>query len=195
MQPVRVIAGLGNPGSRYDGTRHNVGFMLVERLAQRAGAVFRAESRWSAHAAAIEILGKPILLLKPDTYMNRSGMAIGAVCRYFKWHPEAVCVVVDEFQIPIGARKLSIDGSAGGHNGLAHIIGLLGSQFPRYRIGIGPSEKPRSNMSDFVLGKFSEEERTALDSSWPQHLKAIDLIVAHGPQQAMTTLNQRKHQP
>lgn len=191
MQPVRVIAGLGNPGLRYDGTRHNIGFELVDRLAENAGAGWKLESRWSARAAAIEIAGRPILLIKPETYMNLSGRAIGAVCRFYKWHPRSVCVVVDELQLAIGRRKLSFGGSAGGHNGLASIIGLLGAEFARLRIGIGPKPDPRMELTDFVLGRFTEAERQQMDASWAGHLVAVESIVALGVQRAMTSINQR----
>lgn len=197
MSSVRVIAGLGNPGTAYDGTRHNIGFAAVDRLAAAHSALWKAETRFSAHTASIVIAGHPVLLLKPQTYMNASGKAIGNVCRFFKWLPSSVLVVVDEFQLPLGNTKLTLKGSAGGHNGLEHIIQLLGSDFPRYRIGIASAQPTRQGMTDFVLGKFSPEETNTLANCWERILAELELVVRQGPRLAMNTINQRiqKNEP
>jgi PTH1 family peptidyl-tRNA hydrolase len=197
MQTVRVIAGLGNPGSRYDGTRHNIGFAVVDQLASAHSASWKVESRMCAHTAAIEIAGNPVLLLKPQTFMNASGKAIGNVCRFYKWHPASVLVVVDEFQLGLGLTKLSLRGSAGGHNGVEDIMQRLGPEFPRYRIGIAPEEPTPLSMSDYVLGKFSPGELNTLATRWEALLNEIELIVRKGPQLAMNTINQRilKNEP
>lgn len=197
MYSVRVIAGLGNPGRRYDGTRHNVGFEAVDRLASTHSASWQPESRFCAHAASIEIAGQPVLLLKPQTFMNASGKAIGQVCRFYKWHPASVLVVFDEFQMDLGRTKLALQGSSGGHNGVEDIIRLLGNAFPRYRIGIAPAEKTLCSMTDTVLGKFTPEETLTLANSWERILSELELIVRKGPQLAMNTINQRlqKNEP
>jgi len=197
MYSVRVIAGLGNPGKRYDGTRHNVGFDAVDRLATAHSGAWREESRFCAQTAAIEIVGVPVLLLKPQTFMNASGKAIGNVCRFYKWHPSSVLVAFDEFQLDLGRTKLSFKGSAGGHNGVDHIIQLLGADFPRYRIGIAPSDGRPHTMTDYVLGKFSPVETETLSNCWERILSELELIVRDGPRLAANTINQRnqKHEP
>ncbi|NBD37830.1 MAG: aminoacyl-tRNA hydrolase [Verrucomicrobia bacterium] len=194
MQSVRVIAGLGNPGPRYDGTRHNIGFSAVERLAARHSAPWKEESRFCAQTASIVIDGNPALLLKPQTFMNASGKAVAAVCRYYKWAPVNVLVVYDEVQLPPGTFKLNTTGGAGGHNGLADIIQLLGRNFPRLRLGIGEKHHPEMSLTDYVLGRFSADEISRLAPRWDAILDAMELILRKGPLLAGNTLNQRKRQ-
>jgi len=191
MQSVRVIAGLGNPESRYDGTRHNIGFAAVDKLAEAYSASWKVESRMCAHTTSIEVAGKPVLLLKPQTYMNASSKAIGNVCRYYKWSPKSVLVVVDEYQFPLGKTKLTLQGSAGGHNGVDDIIRQFGPEFPRLRIGIAPAEPVRMTMTDYVLGKFSPVELNNLATCWERILSEIKLIIQVGPVLAGNTINQR----
>lgn len=197
MQSVRVIAGLGNPGKRYDGTRHNIGFAVVDQLAAAHSASWKAESRMCAHTASIEIAGQPVLLLKPQTYMNVSGKAIGNVCRYYKWSPKSVLVVVDEFQLKLGRTKLSLRGSAGGHNGIADIIQRTGPEFPRYRVGVGPETPTRMSMTNYVLGKFTPEEIKTLATCRDKFQSEIELIIDKGLTLAANTINQRilKNEP
>lgn len=194
MQSVRVIAGLGNPGSRYDGTRHNIGFAAVDQLAASRSAAWRPERRFCAHTATIEVAGCPVLLLKPQTFMNASAQAVSAVCRFFKWQPSDFLVVVDEFQLPLGRSKLSLRGSAGGHNGIADLIRQLGPEFPRYRIGIAPAQPVVQSMTDYVLGKFTPEETKILATCWERILSELELTVQRGPQLAMNIINQRQPQ-
>lgn len=197
MSTVRVIAGLGNPGPRYDGTRHNIGFMALDQLAASCGAVWKTESRMCAQATSIVIADKPVLLIKPQTFMNLSGKAVGEVCRYFKWSPKEVLVVVDEVQLPVGRRKLSLQGSDGGHNGLKDIISRFGPQFPRYRLGVGMEDKGQRVLTDVVLGKFSETERKILANCWERVLSEMESIVRLGPELAINSINQRipKNEP
>ena len=197
MQSVRVIAGLGNPESRYDGTRHNIGFAAVDKLAEACSASWKVETRMCAHTASISIAGKPVLLIKPQTFMNASSKAIGNVCRYYKWSPKSVLVVVDEFQLPLGQAKLTLKGSAGGHNGVDDIIQRFGSEFPRLRIGIAPEEPTPMKMTDYVLGKFSPEEINTLANCWERILTEMKLIIQRGPDLAINTINQRilKNEP
>jgi PTH1 family peptidyl-tRNA hydrolase len=197
MQSVRVIAGLGNPGTRYDGTRHNIGFAVVDQLATAHSVLWKTESRLSAQTASIEIAGQPVLLLKPQTYMNASGKAIGNMCRYYKWSPKSVLVVVDEFQLLLGRTKLSLKGSAGGHNGIADIIQRTGPEFPRLRVGVGPETPTRMSMTNYVLGKFTPEEIKTLATCWERYLNEIELIIQKGPVLAANTINQRilKNEP
>merc|ERR1712232_784536 len=155
---------------RYDGTRHNIGFVALDKLAAVHAASWKPDKRFCAQTASIVIAGQPVLLLKPETFMNASGKAIGNVCRYFKWHPDSVLVVVDEFQLSLGRTKLSLKGSAGGHNGVADIIQRMGPNFWRYRIGIAPAEPSPMSMTDFVLGKFTPDETKSLAGCWDKIL-------------------------
>lgn len=197
MSTVRVIAGLGNPGPRYDGTRHNIGFAAVDRIAAVHSASWKPESRLCAHTASIVIAGHPVLLLKPQTYMNASGKAIGNVCRFFKWLPASVLVVVDEFQLGLGRTKLSLRGSAGGHNGIEDIIQRMGPEIPRFRIGIAPSSPTPMSMTDYVLGKFTPDETNTLANCWDRILSELEIAVRQGPLLAINTINQRiqKNEP
>ena len=151
----------------------------------------------NAHTASIEIAGLPVLLLKPQTFMNASGQAIGNVCRFYKWSPKSVLVVVDEYQLALGQTKLSLRGSGGGHNGVENIIQLLGPEFPRLRVGIAPAEPTPMSMTDYVLGRFSPGETETLTTCWERILKEVTEIVTKGPQLAINTINQRilKNEP
>ncbi|MEY3000188.1 MAG: hypothetical protein RL648_402 [Verrucomicrobiota bacterium] len=171
--------------------------MAVDRLAEKYGVSWKTETRLSVHAATITIAGKPVLLIKPQTFMNLSGQAIGNICRFYKWPPQEVLVVVDEVQLPVGASKLSLKGSDGGHNGLKDIISRFGANFPRYRLGVEPLEKCLQPMTDVVLGKFTEAERNILAISWEKVLSEIERVVQLGPELAINTINQRipKNEP
>lgn len=188
---VRVIVGLGNPGPRYDGTRHNVGFHVVDALAQAEGATWREDSRYRAHTATVNLNDQPVLLAKPQTFMNASGRAVGEICRFLKLQPAEVCVVYDEYQVPVGELKVSLRGGPGGHNGIGDLIRRIGAKFIRYRIGVGPEEKPAEVLTDFVLGRFTEVERARFEANLDRYLDGLRLLVARGPLLAMNTLNQR----
>lgn len=188
---VRVIAGLGNPGERYDGTRHNAGFAVVDALARSEGVDWRASPRSRAHSADVVLAGKPVMLVKPQAYMNLSGQVIGELFRFFKWCPEDLLVVVDEFQIPLGSAKLSIGGGAGGHNGLENLISRIGAGFARYRIGVGPETKPLMDISDFVLGRFTPDELGQFQSALPRFVEGLRIVARSGPLLAMNHLNRK----
>ncbi|MDP0500953.1 MAG: aminoacyl-tRNA hydrolase [Verrucomicrobiota bacterium JB022] len=193
--PVRVIAGLGNPGPRYDGTRHNIGFRAVDELAKRLGASWSENKKFCAHTASVEIAGQPVVLMKPDTFMNLSGKSLGEICRFYKWKPAECVVVYDEYTLPVGRLKLSLRGSPGGHNGVADIINRLGDAFIRFRIGIMPAQKPLAPLKDFVLGRFTPDEQAAIDRALPEWLEGLEYLVRHGPERAMNQLNQKKPSP
>src|SRR6187549_239631 len=160
MAPFRLIAGLGNPGRDYAGTRHNVGFAILDRLAAGAGATFRHEKKWQAQVAAIGDLW----LCKPQTYMNLSGESVGALGHFYKIEPSQVLVVLDDMALPLGRLRFREGGSAGGHNGLQSVIDHLGtSAVPRLRVGIGATEQ--SDAVGHVLGRFRPEERPALEAT------------------------------
>ena len=182
-QPLfRLIVGLGNPGREYGETRHNAGFMIVDRLAQRAGVPFRIEPKWNAAIAN----ASGVLLCKPQSYMNLSGEPLAAVARFYKIEPQQVLAVFDDVALPLGRIRIRPSGSSGGHNGMESILRHLGD-IPRLRVGIGAADgKP---MVDHVLGKFRPEERTLLAQSLDRAIEAIDLLQQNGIAAAMNQFN------
>ena len=135
---VKAVVGLGNPGARYDGTRHNVGFRVVEMLAERAGAPLKRSWRMRARSCTIQVPGGDLLLVQPQSYMNRSGTTVEALGRRKGLGPGQILVVVDDVDLPVGRIRIRAKGGAGGHNGLRAIIGSLGVEsFPRIRVGVG----------------------------------------------------------
>lgn len=191
---LRLLVGLGNPGERYADTRHNVGFMVLERIA-RAGAVsFRAQGR--LHGLLCEVGSGPerLRLLMPQTYMNESGRSIRAALDWFRLDPSQMLVIVDDMDLPLGRLRLRASGSAGGHKGLGSIIQHLGTQeFARLRIGIGPpagtpAERRKRTVSH-VLGRFGAEEREVLEEVLEEVIRGIDLIRRQGLERAGNRLN------
>jgi PTH1 family peptidyl-tRNA hydrolase len=187
--PIRLIAGLGNPGPEYELTRHNAGFWLVDALA--SGKLTR-ESRYNALVAKKNIAGQEVWLIEPQTYMNRSGQSVGALARFFKIAPDEILVVHDELDLPPGAAKIKKGGSSGGHNGLKDITAALGTQdYWRLRIGIG---HPRSlNLQqavvDFVLHRPQKEEQPLIDSAISSSLSVIPLLCEGKFEAAMMQLH------
>lgn len=189
--PVRVLIGLGNPGRSYDKTRHNIGFALLDALASETKSKWKDTPRFSAHTTSVVIDGQETLLAKPQTFMNDSGRSVSAICRYHSWEPSEVCVVYDEYQLPVGRLKLSVGGSPGGHNGVRSLIAHGFADTIRYRIGIGPEEKPSVPLIEFVLGRFTENEEKTLDDAIPSFVEGLKLLVREDVTRAMNTLNQR----
>lgn len=190
--PIRLIVGLGNPGADYEATRHNAGFWLVDQLAR---GELRKESRFHALAAKTRIAGEDIWLLEPQTFMNRSGQAVGAIARFFKIMPDQVLVVHDELDLPPGSAKLKKGGSSGGHNGLKDISAVLGTQdYWRLRIGIGhPRElKLQQPVVDFVLHRPRAEEQSLIDTAIEKSLSVIPLLCEGRHEQAMMELHSDK---
>jgi peptidyl-tRNA hydrolase, PTH1 family len=172
-----LIIGLGNPGRQYEDTRHNVGFMLLDRLAAGGGALFQPAPKWQCHLAKLP--GSGTLLLKPQTFMNLSGRAIRQVLAYYKWSPQAILVIYDDTALPLGTLRFREKGSAGGHNGIKSIIEHLGTtEFPRLKIGIGASDP--GNLTGHVLGKFSPDERPLLENTLATALEAVQLARSQG---------------
>jgi len=190
-----LIAGLGNPGRKYEKSRHNVGFEVVDALAARFRAAWERSSKFNAmicrirHPSAGTIIG-----LKPLTYMNESGQAVGAASRYFGLPTERVSVIYDELNLDLGQIKLSASGSAGGHNGVASLLQHMGNGFIRFRIGIGPKHPPEIDMKDYVLGRFSEEETRQFESTLPRALDGLNLLLQRGVTVTMNHLNRRNKQ-
>jgi PTH1 family peptidyl-tRNA hydrolase len=179
---LRLVVGLGNPGREYHETRHNVGFMIIDRLAAAAGVPLRKEGK-------AELARTPeFLLCKPLSYMNVSGEVVGPLARYFKIEPAEMLVVLDDMALPLGKLRLRPGGSAGGHNGLKSIIQHLGTnEIPRLRIGIGSAA--HGDAVDHVLGRFAQEEREELGAGLNLALDAITCVRQRGLQPAMNQFN------
>ena len=185
--PIRIIVGLGNPGRDYAETRHNVGFMVLDRLARRFGAEWKLDKARKGELAA----GPGVLLIKPTTFMNCSGECVGPIMRYYKFEPEQVLVIYDDISFPVGTMRLRASGSAGGHNGMKSLIAHLGGEkFPRIRVGIGaPGQK---EMVGHVLGKFAPDERPLLEESLAKAEEATVKMLREGFQAAANKFNVKK---
>jgi PTH1 family peptidyl-tRNA hydrolase len=172
---IKLVIGLGNPGRKYDQTRHNVGFDVLDRMAAEAGAQYANHLKWQALIAKHPLA----LLMKPQTFMNESGRAAGAALRFYKWQPEEVLVIYDDVSIPLGTLRFRMKGSAGGHNGMKSLIQHFGSEaFPRLKLGIGA---PRSGeMVGHVLGKFSQDEKPEVQNALDIATKAVHCALTEG---------------
>ncbi len=188
---VAVIAGLGNPGLKYRMTRHNIGFSLVESLSESMGVEWKTENRFQAEVASVNSNGHRLLLLKPNTFMNDSGRSLKAVLQYMKISVSSLLVIYDDITLEFGRPKLSMQGSAGGHNGVSSILSHIGSGFLRYRIGIGAKSNRQIDLADHVLSDFSSNEQKILVDQTPIYLKHFQLIIDKGPMLAMNLINQR----
>lgn len=190
---VTLIAGLGNPGRDYAGTRHNLGFVVVDALARAEGLSWTHEKRFGAEVARWNVRpGVTRWLAKPQTFMNDSGRALRALLDFHKLPADALTVVLDDLTIDLGLVKVSVRGSAGGHNGLASVLAQVGEGFARYRLGIGAPRPPAMDLADFVLAPFSPAEQTRLDQLLPSHVDGLRLLLDRGPAHAMNLLNRRE---
>ena len=186
---MKVIVGLGNPGKQYEETRHNAGFMVIERLAKAWGAEARLESKFEALVAEAHVGGQKVILVEPLTYMNLSGRAVQKVLQFYKLTADDLLVVYDDFALPLGAIRIRIQGSAGGHNGISSIIQCLGTQiFARLRVGVGPLP-PRWSTKDFVLSRFAPAERDTLDQGLNDAVIAVETALTKGYSEAMNRFN------
>jgi PTH1 family peptidyl-tRNA hydrolase len=191
---VTLIAGLGNPGREYAATRHNLGFTVVEALAAAEGLKWKAEPRFESDTARWEVRpGVTRLLVKPVTFMNDSGRALRALLDFHKAAVTDVIVAYDDFNIATGLVKISVSGSAGGHNGVASLLEHLGNGFTRYRLGIGEPRPAGMDIKDFVLGKFSKEQTKIIDQKLTHFVDGLRLLINRGPAEAMNLLNRREH--
>jgi PTH1 family peptidyl-tRNA hydrolase len=181
---IRLVAGLGNPGPEYAGTRHNIGFVVVDHFATQLGLMWEKSTKWDA------LLSKhgDLLLAKPTSFMNRSGYPLAAIAQFYKIAPLEILVVLDDFALPLGRVRIRADGGTGGHNGLDSVITQFGTEeIPRLRIGIGAA--PAAGSVDYVLGCFFEEERTLVKSTIERSVEAIKCAVDNGVVAAMNTFN------
>jgi PTH1 family peptidyl-tRNA hydrolase len=183
-KPIRLVAGLGNPGAEYTHTRHNIGFMVVDLLAHERGLVWEKSSTWDAATAKLG----DALLVKPASYMNRSGHPLFAIAQFFKIVPQEIFVVLDDFSLPLGRLRIRQSGSPGGHNGFESIIVQFGTEeIPRLRIGIGSA--PAEGASDYVLNNFFEEEKGLVRSTIIRATDAVKCAIDNGVVSAMNTFN------
>ena len=194
MAPLSLVVGLGNPGEKYAGTRHNVGFMAIEQLAKRQASSFKQQSKLQGLLAEVGQGAERLRLLMPQTYMNESGRSIRAALDWFGFEPAQMLILVDDMDLPLGRLRLRLSGGAGGHNGLRSTIAHLGGQeFPRLRIGIGapalnPVERKQRTVGH-VLGRFAAAEQPVLDEVIDEVLSGLDLIQRLGFERAGNRLN------
>ena len=184
-----IVAGLGNPGKDYDGTRHNAGFAAMDYIAEKTGEKIQ-KAKFDSLVAEANIGGARVLLMKPQTFMNCSGTAISAAADFYKIAPENVIVICDDITQDPGKMRIRKSGSAGGHNGLKSIIAFLDSQnFKRIRIGVGAKPNPEYDLADWVLGKFSKDDKVLVNSCYENAYNAIELIVKGDIEKAMCAYN------
>jgi len=183
-KPIRVVAGLGNPGPEYAATRHNIGFMVVDQFAAQFGSTWERSPKWDAVSAKCG----GVLLVKPMSFMNRSGYPLLAIMQFYKIEPREILVVLDDLVLPLGRLRLRIRGGSGGHNGLESIIMQFGTEeIPRLRIGIG--EAPHEGSVDYVLSRFFEEEKPTVRSTIDRAVQAAKCAIDNGLNSAMNTFN------
>jgi peptidyl-tRNA hydrolase, PTH1 family len=193
---MKLIVGLGNPGLQYTKTRHNAGFMVVDALASKFAVGQIAKSRFNSVTLDANIGCEKVLLMKPTTFMNRSGQSVGEALRFFKLDPlEDLLVIVDDIALPVGSIRIRKSGGAGGHNGLSDIDRVLGgAAYPRIRIGVGEVPK-MMNQADWVLSKFMSEEMDKLNESIDKASKAVEHILSEDIVSAMNTFNEKLAKP
>ena len=190
---LKLIVGLGNPGEKYARTRHNAGFWFADELARRYGGVFRAESRHQGELARVRVMldggaQSEIWLLKPNTYMNKSGGAIGSLANFYKVAPAEVLVAHDELDLPVGVARLKLGGGHGGHNGLRDTIVTLGADFWRMRLGIGhPGHKDL--VHDYVLQRAPADQERAIETAVNNAADVLPVLLAQGAEKAMNRLH------
>jgi PTH1 family peptidyl-tRNA hydrolase len=184
---LKLIVGLGNPGSDYADTRHNVGFWVADELARRHEVKFRHSAKWQARTARITGGDEDVLLAEPTTFMNLSGWAVRELATFYKIPVADVLVMVDDADLPLGKLRLRTSGSAGGHNGLKSIIQELGTQeFPRLRIGVG---RQPGELRNHVLGRFGADERQPIENAVKKAADAAEMFVTDGILKAMNRFN------
>lgn len=189
---VSLVAGLGNPGRLYAETRHNAGWKVLDALAAAENLSWQVQDRFEAELARWDLnVGHTVWLAKPLTYMNESGRAIQKVAAFHRIPPKQIIVLYDDLNIDLGLQKVSVRGSAGGHNGVADLLARMGDGFVRYRIGIGPKSPREMDLKDFVLARFTAEQTLLFNNQMPCFIDGLRLLLQHGPDHAMNTVNRR----
>ncbi len=180
-----MIVGLGNPGIEYEKTRHNIGFVAMDAICEKLDCKCQ-KMKFNAYMGDTTIGNKRVLLLKPLTYMNNSGQAVGEAARFYKINPENILVMYDDISLDPGVIRIRRKGSAGGHNGIKDIIEVLGSdEFPRIKIGVGAKPHPDYDLKDWVLGKFKDEDKDKVKSALDNTVKAVNELLSRGIDSAM----------
>ena len=186
-----IIAGLGNPTREYEKTRHNVGFEVIDVLADMLGTTVEEKKFKGCYGRGI-IGGEKVLLLKPQTFMNLSGESIRAASDFYKVDPEHIIIIYDDISLDVGQLRIRKKGSAGGHNGIKNIIAHLGTQeFPRIKVGVGDKPK-KMDLADYVLSRFSKEDRAAMEDAFKEAAKAVEVMITEGMDTAMNQFNGHK---
>ena len=190
MENLYLIAGLGNPGSEYAATRHNIGFVLVERLAARWRAEWALEKKFQARLARVERDGRKVILGQPQTFMNASGDAVGAVARFYQLPAGRILIVVDDADLPLGQLRMRPEGSSGGHHGLESVEQQLATRgYPRLRLGIGRRSEEQREITDYVLGRFENAERGTVEEVLDRAVRQVECWLADGIEKAMNEFN------
>ena len=188
---VKVIVGLGNPGDEYKETRHNIGFALMDSLADHFSFNWKFHKKFNADIAEGILNDQKISLIKPQTFMNLSGHTVEKFKEYYKLNNDSFLVVYVDYNLNLGYSKLKMGGADGGHNGVSSIILQIGVDFPRFRLGIRPKYKVSVNLSDFVLGRFDQSEQQILNQMFSLLVKDVKLILDEGIEKAMNQTNKR----
>ena len=187
---IELIVGLGNPGSKYEQTRHNAGYWFVEEIARLKGAHFRPENKFSGEVCKVNLEGRDIWLLKPATFMNRSGLAIKQLASFYKIPTENILVAHDELDLEPGTARLKSGGGHGGHNGLRDTIAHMGKDFHRLRIAIGHPGN-RDLVADYVLHRASQDEQISIDNSIDEALRVLPLLAEGSWEKAVNRLHSK----
>jgi PTH1 family peptidyl-tRNA hydrolase len=190
LENLYLIAGLGNPGPEYAATRHNIGFVLVDRLAGRWSARWALEKKFQARLAKTERNGKKVILCQPQTFMNSSGEAVGAVGQFYQLPAERILIVVDDADLPLGHLRMKPEGSSGGHHGLESVEQQLATRaYPRLRLGIGRRAEDDREITDYVLGRFGAAERATVEEVLDRGARQVECWLSAGIQEAMNAFN------
>jgi len=185
---ITLIIGLGNPGDKYAKTRHNVGFWFIDELAKRYNATFKAETKFSGEVAKANVEGHSVWLLKPSTFMNRSGLSAHQISSFYKIPVDQVLVAYDELDLPTGTVRLKVSGGHGGHNGLRDLHAQITKEYTRLRFGIGhPGDSKK--VADYVLSHPNQDDEIAIQNAIDKSLVEIDKIISGDTQKAMNTLH------
>lgn len=184
VSELKLIVGLGNPGREYEGTRHNIGFEVLDKWAEEKGTRFELEKKWEGDLAKLD----GVTALKPMTFMNLSGRSVASLARFYRWTPEQILVVYDDVSLPLGTLRFRANGGDGGHNGIKSLIACLGTkEFPRLKIGVG-SAAP-GGLVGHVLGKFAPDERDELQNTLARAVRAVQLAASVGVSSAANEFN------